>query len=85
MEDIETCVSNPNAQKTLLKLRALSAQWYGDPRMKEICRQTWDPIFFAECEQKIQKLKQINFIEQRHNIKSSIKYLDISEINVEAE
>lgn len=84
MESIETYILNPDAQKPLIRMRALAMQWDNDPRMKEVCRRTWDPIFFAECEAKIEKLKQVGLIEQKHFNKSSIKYLDISEIDVEA-
>ena len=63
---------------------ALATQWERDPRFKEFCRHTWEPEAFKEAEERIEKLKQVHAIEKRHTVKSPVKYLDISEIDVEA-
>lgn len=67
----------------LNRLTALAQEWARNPKFKEDCRKIWDPLFFAMCEEKIEKLRQINLIESRHNRGDGTKFLDISEINVE--
>ena len=71
-------------EKKLRRLKALAFEWARDPRFKEMCRRTWDPVFFMECEKTINELNKVWHIEYKHNHKDwSVKYLDISEINVE--
>lgn len=65
------------------RLLALGREWARDPHFKEKCRNTWDPFFFTECEQKIEELKKVKNIEIKCQKRDSIKFLDISEISLE--
>ena len=65
------------------RLLVLGQEWARDPHFKETCRRLWDPEFFQYCEQRIAALRQVNMIEEKHRGGDRIKFLDISEINVE--
>ena len=71
-------------EKKLRRLEALAFEWERSPQLKEMCRRTWDPEFFIDCEMRIGKLKEVSAVERKHHQKNwSVKFLDISEINVE--
>ena len=71
-------------EKKLRRLKALAFEWERSPQFKEMCRRTWDPVFFIECEMRINELNKVWGIEKKHQIKDwSVKFLDVSEINVE--
>ena len=71
-------------EKKMNRLLALGQEWARNQMFKETCRNSWDPEFFAYCEQKIAELKQVDMIERKHEDRDRIKFLDISEIDVEA-
>ena len=71
-------------EKKITRLLVLGQEWARDKNFKEACRNSWEPEFFQYCEEKIAELRQINMIEHKHEGGDRIKFLDISEIDVEA-
>lgn len=69
-------------QVKMNRLMALDADWRKDSKFKELCRKTWSPQLFAQCENKIAELKAIAAIEDKLLSGESVKQLDISEIDV---
>lgn len=71
-------------QEQINKIKALGADWKRNPSFKELCKRTWNPIFFASCENKIAEIEKIEAIEQKHFCKKDVDFLDISEIDCNA-
>ena len=71
-------------QEQINKIKALGADWKKDPSFKELCKRTWDPNFFASCEDKIAEIEKIEAIEIKHSYKKDVDFLDISEIDCNA-
>lgn len=70
-------------QEQINKIKALGADWKRNPSFKELCKRTWNPNFFASCENKIAEIEKIEAIEQKHLYKKEVvDFLDISEIDV---